>query len=239
MNEKRNSQAGFYIIIAALLIIIFGMLFYIFNSKEMFSSSNNKNNNGNEQITDDKNNTQTDEDQSNTNEEQNRVVQPLDLTKCLNHPSYTYSNPKSSNAINAISTTIGSDKKSVTLQINWTDFWGTTASVREPQGTQNYQVTGFTKSIKSVFVGGAGQDVTGTIVYYLMEDGTVESTKILKSAAENFAVNIDAQNRFATSGAIDGVSDIAGFYTVDVQADMTGYMSTIAARYDGQFYDLG
>ena len=41
-------------------------------------------------------------------------------------------------------------------------------------------VDGFDKNVANAYVGELGQDSKGTTLFYVMEDGTVEYTKIFK-----------------------------------------------------------
>ena len=82
-----------------------------------------------------------------------------------------------------------------------------------------------------------------------MEDGTVEYTKVF-NLVENVGYNVNYTYDKDTNGSIIGqhfesqgkVKNVEGtvkIYTAQVSNGQTGYMTTIAAKRDGSFYDLG
>lgn len=93
------------------------------------------------------------------------------------------------------------------------------------------EVTGFTKKVVDVFIGGCGQGVDFPIVLFLMEDGTVEYLDS-KVAIEN--------NKFVSAGKLENVENIVRFERADAfHENIGGYITVIAIDKDGYFYDVG
>ena len=128
--------------------------------------------------------------------------------------------------------------------INWSEFGPhSTASAWTPD-TKEYSIQGFNKNVKDAIVGTVGQDASSAILFYLMEDGTVEYTRVFDNGL-NYTYEKDSEGRitgehFETQGAVKNVKDVVKFYNVDVHIiNGSGWMTTIGATKDGSFYDLG
>ena len=163
----------------------------------------------------------------------------IDLSKCLNDTASNYSNPKEgpSQPLGLVMN-INSDKKSVALTIGW-DVFGKLTGEFNGSEIKNYNITGFTKNVSNTFVGEVGQDVHGTKLVYIMEDGTVEYTSLFVKKTDNsgnswYDMNFESQT-FKTSGTISGVSDIVKLYNADGQNGRT----VLAVKKDGSYYDIG
>ncbi len=239
-QKKPKGNKGLIILIIILIIVILGMAGYIAYDKGILS---------NNQKTSE---AQKTEEEKPTNENTEEVEKPLNLSKCLNNSTATYTNPQETEGNYGLSMQINSDQKSINLSINWQIFGPLSGATAYASEIENYQITGFSKSIKSTFIGDLGQDAMGITLFYLMEDGTVEYTPM-------FIRKIDGQNNsyyetnytydygtdgritgqhFATAGMINQVTDIIKLYTADASAQV-GWKTTIAAKKDGSFYDLG
>lgn len=165
----------------------------------------------------------------------------VDLTKSLNTngDSYEFFNEK--DGLPKVDFEVSDDKRSVTVKYDWdsAEFSGISGA---STGTKEYEVTGFTKDVKSAFNGIAGQDVTGEFFFFLMEDGTVEYVNVFKTSETTgtTSVNFSSKNTFKTEGSISSkVKDIVGFRNTQVQEDEgSGYATTIAVKEDGSFYNL-
>ena len=97
--------------------------------------------------------------------------------------------------------------------------------------------------IKDVYVGITGQDAMGITLFYLMEDGTVEYTPMFNFKTDSqgnsyYEMNYKTENSFTSSGKINTVTDVIKIYTVSA-TNGTGWSTTIGAKKDGSFYDLG
>ena len=233
------------IIIAILVLIIIGMGTYILLSFNSSSTNNNV----------DKKNVNSDIKKNVVKEEtvKEDVIKPLDITKSLNTTGITYSNPQGEMNTLGLSMKVNDDKKSVTLSIDWNVFGQHSGATAWAPEVINYQITNFSKNVVSTFIGGVGQDAKGTILFYLMEDGTVGYTPLfnLKTDSQNntyyemnYAYVKDAEGRvtsttFEVTGVLENVNNVIKLYNVSASNGMTGYSTTIGATKDGSFYDLG
>ena len=90
----------------------------------------------------------------------------------------------------------------------------------------------FSKKVNQVLIDGAGQDASGAAIIYLMEDGTVEYTPILKDFNANWGN--EAKDKFNSYGKLDGVSNIISL----IPAEANGYHTVLARQADGTVIDL-
>lgn len=251
-KEKKtdNKSNKLIVVIVILSLIIVGMGVYIAYDKGVIFSSVE---NDTKQSNDNKELEETKEEQKNDSDDSNKI-KPLDLSKCLNSSSGTYQNSSDVEGNYGLSMSINQDQKSITLSIDWSKFGPLSNASSYASTVENYQITGFSKSISSVFVGDYGQDSTGITLFYVMSDGTVEYTPIfaLKQDSQgnsyyemNYTYDYSSDGRvtgqhFATKGIINGVTDVIKLYTADYSIpNGSGLRTTIGARKDGSFYDLG
>ncbi len=229
-GSKKNKSM--IIIIVILVLIILGLVLYICYDKGVIFQNTEKEA---KQSSAKLNKKEKDDKKDKT------IVKELDLSKPLNTNGVTYSdsNPASNSDDElGLSISVGEDSKSATLSIDWNKFGPLSGASAWAPTVESYPITGFNKNIKDVFIGIMGQDATGTTLFYLMSDGTVEYTSMFNSQlVVNYANNGD---HFETQGIVNGVSDVIKLYNVSASAELTsGWATTIAAKADGSFYDLG
>ena len=259
MNDVNNQKSNNIIIaiIGSLLVLLIGIIcftqFALKNDDKSTTKSETSNNDVNTN-----NSSKSSDDNSSSNvvdsgsNKKSEVVQKLDLSKSLNTKGITYSNPSDKNGNYGLTMNVNSDKKSATLVI---DGKGTICSINYLNvcnGTEKYQITGFKKSIKSTFFGSLGQDITGLVMFFLMDDGTVEYIPLFKQNKDkagniNYVINVTYEfsdkgiitgEKFVTSGAVKGVEGVVKLYGVSA-SNGTGWSTTIGAKADGSFYDIG
>lgn len=245
--QKKGDNKSLIAIIVILVIVIFGMAIYIaYDKKIIFSEarnvendkrSNNKKDNSNDESSK-KDNTST---STNVGDE----VREIDLSKSLN-TDYVYSNLSGTDSSQGLSMNVDTDKKGVTLTIDWNVFGPLTSASAWSSSITNYPVVGFPKNVSDVLVGTVGQDVSGLNLIYLMEDGTVEYTPVFlkhTDASYYLSVNYSAYQQFATNGPISGVTDVVKLYNATMTPAgfnaASGGATILAAKKDGSFYDLG
>lgn len=192
------------------------------------------------------------------NSNDDNAIKELDLSKCLNNDGVLYSNQSDVVGNYGLSLVINPDKKSITLSIDNDTFMPIAnqviiGSTWVPNSTTVYQIKRFTKNIVDVFIGELGQDASGLTLFFLMDDGTVEYTPLFLKKANsdgttyydfNFKHNYTSDSNitdtyFESMGTINGVEDVIKFYNVDANSNGFGYRTTIVAKKDGSFYDLG
>ena len=91
----------------------------------------------------------------------------------------------------------------------------------------------FDKKIAQVLIDGSGQDVIGSAILYLMDDGTVEYVPILKELNTNWQQN-DNSKKFNSYGKLDGITDVISL----IPASATGYHTVLARKADGTVINL-
>lgn len=87
----------------------------------------------------------------------------------------------------------------------------------------------FDKEVKEVLSGGTAQDITGSAILYLMEDGTVEYTPLYK------AIN---DNDFRSYGPLPDISDIVRLENANACSGVGCWSTTIGQTSDGTLYDF-
>lgn len=237
MNENiENDSKKKNIIIIILILVIIAMGGYILYDKNTISLKS-------KEVKENSKKVQTPIKEEKQEQEE---IKPLDLNKCINNSNVTYTDSHlatNTDTTSGISMNINPDKTSVTLSINWNTFGPISMSSSWAPETRTYQINGFSGQIKDVYVGITGQDAMGITLFYLMEDGTVEYTPMFNFKTDSqgnsyYEMNYKTENSFTSSGKINTVTDVIKIYTVSA-TNGTGWSTTIGAKKDGSFYDLG
>lgn len=191
----------------------------------------------------------------------NDEVKPLDLTKSLNTTNIKYSDAKElEDGYGQAGLSVKHDESLTRLVIDWQKFGPHSGASAWTNENVEYDIKNISGTVKKAFVHGEGQDVTGTTLYYLMEDGTVEYTKMFTRNFDskgtlyfniNYTYEKDSDGKitgehFESQGKVPGVKDVVKIYGVGAVYDdgsdgpkIGGYATTIGATRDGSFYDLG
>ena len=217
-GKKRNNKLIFIIALVVLILGLGGYLVYTLTSKSS--------------------NVETDKEEKN----QKNVVKTVDLSKCINNKSVTFKDLDGE--VSTIGLEVVVNGNDTNLKINWEKFGPVSGASTWANRTEELKIQKLAKKVKSGFVGGEGQDSKGTILFYLMEDGTVEYTRLFNQNNVNYTYDKDADGKitgqhFESEGTVKNVKDVVKLYTVQVIDGQSGYMTTIAAKKDGSFYDLG
>lgn len=153
----------------------------------------------------------------------------FDSSKVTNANGNNYTLTVSSHT-SGINISLDSTRTKVTLAINnalvneaYALGWITNSNnyVYDP-----HEIT-FSKKIVDIFFGGIGQDASGDVILFLMEDGTVEYIP-LKAALSAGIENLKSY------GTLSGLSDVVKFY----QANANNSITILAQTKDGTTYDL-
>lgn len=242
-NKKSNRTIVVPLLIAIfILVIVIGFGAYVMYDKGILFTDTEISN----KETDSKKDIVEKED---TNSDE---IKPLDLTKCLNNNTNTYSDYTDIEGNQGLTAKVNDDKRSATLSINWDVFGPLSTATSYSSGTIDYQITGFTKEVNQVFIGDFGQDSMGITLFYLMADGTVEYTPMFQLKRDsqnntyydmNYTYDTDAEGKmsnphFTPKSALSGVKEVVKFYTINA-SNGTGWRTTIGATKNGSFYDLG
>ena len=182
-------------------------------------------------------------------------VKPLDITKCINNKSINIKSTKNQAENIGLNLVYDSISEQAQLKIDWPKFGPNSFASTYSDKTLDYGIDTNNRKVKVGYVGQIGQDVTGTTLFYLMEDGTVEYTKLFKNEKDSsgnsyYTINYSyayvtggaiGATYFKSQGAISGVNNVVKFYIATTcNSSGTGcQLTTLAQKKDGTFYDLG
>lgn len=235
MEEKKKSNVGLIVLVVVLLLACAGMGTFIFINKDKLITKNDAS-------TAEKNNSNKEKKQ-----EKDDKIAELDLNKSLNTSSVSYSNPVEATTSIGLTPIVDEGKRSVTIKTDGSKFGPVSTLSSYYSGEYNMYVDDFDKDIENVYVGELGQDPMGTTLLYIMEDGTVQYTKIFKKASDSsgnqyYTLNTYQQGennfRFHVDGTVKDVKDVIKIYNVNATTTGSGAMTAIGATKDGSFYDL-
>ncbi len=231
MEEKKISKkknTGVIITISILIMIILGLMIYICCDKKIMI--NNKQN-----ITEKK--TKKEEDKTKEEENKDQPIDKitnknigLDPNKCINSNNYNYT--LTDYSLSGVNFKLDQTNNTVTLYVNWDSIvqWGISfAGIRGNE----YNINNFSGKVVDMYVNGIGQDATGSVALFLLEDGTIEYIPLYK-ALQN--------NDIRSYGKVNGVENIIKFYSVSAtgknENSVGGFQTILAQKEDGTFYDL-
>ncbi|MBR3249271.1 MAG: hypothetical protein IKF83_01060 [Clostridia bacterium] len=92
---------------------------------------------------------------------------------------------------------------------------------------ESQKISGFNKKVVDVHIGGIGQDISGQVYIFQMEDGTIEYSTI-----ENMIKNV------STQGKIGQLKNIVKIQDAVVDDDLSGFYTVVAIDKDNNCYDL-
>ena len=79
----------------------------------------------------------------------------------------------------------------------------------------------------------------GITLFFIMEDNTVEYMPMFINKTDHYEMNYQNNDSFKVSGTLSDVKDVYKLYNVDSSKENASSKTTIAAKKDGSFYDLG
>ena len=222
--ENKKSKTGLHIFIGTLLGILIcgGVVFATYSLGYLTFSSQE------EPTKVESNNEET------TEEDTNASSLDFDTSKVINGNGTQY---YLTNYNGTIDIRLDETRKIATLNYNRKILSETYGLNWDTTGIDEYtyedkQLT-FDKNIKDIFYGGIGQDVSGDIILFLMEDGTVEYIPVYQALATS---GVDG---LVSYGTLQGVEDVIKFYTAYAMVGLTGnYSTTLIQTKDGTLYDL-
>ena len=171
-------------------------------------------------------------------------IKPLDLRKSNNTSDITYDYQKDLvSSTDTLELKINDNKRSITININWDELIKENNKIKNRYvGTKPYQIRGFEKNINSAYIGLLGEDYSGTTLFYLMEDNTVEYTSLYtpKTNMDNitfYDINFSGEN-FSNHLIVPEIEKVYKINSVTATSNNKTYNSVIAILKDGSFYDL-
>ncbi len=250
-DVKKGNSSIFIIIVLVLIVIALGVFIYL-NKDKLFQVVESNSNTTEQKNTKQNDNKTTDTEDKET-ESVEETIKPLDLTKCLNcGENWVISDATETDESKHF--TIKNDNN-LKLAINWATFCQFSGASDCSNEVVEYDIRGVSKKIQSTIVGGSGQSINSTTFYYLLEDGTVEYTKLYNKNKDSqgnnyYAINYSYDNNqkdsqgnpttyFASQGTVPNVKNVIKLYNVQVhEQNGGGHATTIGAKSDGSFYDL-
>lgn len=169
---------------------------------------------------------------SNSEEKIEEIRPKIDENNCINKAENTaYYVRRNVNFNNALKCYLEHDG-SVKIEVNYDNIstiYGNYVEINKSNNTTT-KLEDFDKNVVDVYIGGFGHTVGNEVLFFLLEDGTVEFMPIAH-ALQN--------NTIKSYGKLDGVSDVIEFITGNANiVNGSGWATTYAVRKDGSFYDL-
>lgn len=227
------------LVIVGIVAVYFGIslsgMDVIVNNLENELASNESNQNSDEVQVKDESVDDTSNKLEATEKQIYKYLPNINEGKCLNakeNVNYTISRSADFSGLTAY---IRDDGKTVGFNVN-----GNLIKDKYPDVNiteyKEYSITNFSKKVVKVYIEGMGQGVGNEVLYFLMEDGTVEYMPIYQT--------LKAQE-FKSYGKLENVSNIVEVATGTAQAseDETGngpgWNTVFAINYEGDYYDIG
>lgn len=238
-EEKKKNNVVLIVLVVLLGLACLGMGAYIFMDKNQDKTTKSsitdtkvkeEQNNDTSDDSATKDNSTKDNAKNNVNTQNTQNTVLFDSSKSLNTTGNTYSLHCSGPA--GIFVSVNADPKEMTFNftpsrvveyypLNWSSSRTDVSS----------SVIRFDKKIVDLFFGGMGQDVTSDTLFILLEDGTVEYIPLVHMFQH-------AQDAPLSYGKVPGVSGVTKFIMSNVTSGYTGWVTTLAIRSDGSFYDM-
>ena len=222
-NKKGNNKIGLIIVIGLLLIGVGVGCFFLGQNSASKNSYNDDNKEENEQ----------------NNDKEDASIQgyTLELSNCLNCDNISTDVTikeidEEHSDLGLVKVLVKEDKRTVKINI-----------IAEKINSYGYNVEDKTivkqldKNIKNVLITSYGGDVGLLAIHYLMEDGTVEYTKVFEEVDKDNFNNLSDEALFNTK-VFNGVKNISKLVPVLYETDLGGY-GVVAITNDGHFYSLG
>ena len=224
--ETKKSKTGLHFFVGILLgiIICTGVVFAAYSLGYLTFNQ-----------AEDPEKTETNNEENNETEENvNDNSLDFDTSKIVNSTADSYELQNYNGTINV---RLDETRKLATLSFNRKTLsdtyalnWDTTGVV---EGTVEDKTITFNQGIKDIYVGGIGQDMSGDIILFLMDDGTVEYIPVYQ------ALSTSGVDGLISYGTLQDLKDIVKFYSVGAIRNPVGSSVTVLAQTkDGTLYDL-
>ena len=238
-NKKGNNKIGLVIIVGLLLIGVGVGCFFL---GQNFASKNSSNDDNTKESESKKNKENTSNDNKEENEQNNDKKDSsiqgytLELNNCLNCDNISIDATikeidEEHSAPGLVKVLVKEDKRTVEINI-----------IAEKINSYGYNVEDKTitkhldKNVKQVLITSYGGDSGLLTIHYLMEDGTVEYTKVFDEVLKDNFNNLNDETLFNTKEFND-VKNITKLVSVLYEGDLPAY-GVVAITNDGHFYSL-
>lgn len=165
---------------------------------------------------------------------------PIDLTKPLNSSGYTYSNASGSADL-GLNVVINGGVPS--LEIDFSKFGPLSGISNYSNNKETYKIKNVKGKVIKGFIGGLGQDIAGTYVFLVLQDGKIEYFPVLDNGKINYTYKKSGKKitdtYFKALGPLHNVSQINDLYNANACLKGTCANTVLARISSGSFYDLG
>lgn len=236
-NKKGNNKIGLIIIVGILLIAVGVGCFFL---GQNFDSKNSSNDDNKEESESNKNKENT----SNDNKEENELNKDkedtstqnysFELNNCLNCeniPTDVTIKEIDDLGSDLVKVFVKEDKKTVEINIIAEKINSYGLNIEDKTIVKQLD-----KNIKKVLITSYGGDQGLLTIHYLMEDGTVEYTKVFDEVLKDNFNNLNDETLFNTKEFND-VKNITKLVSVQYEGDLPAY-GVVAITNDGHFYSL-
>lgn len=224
--EAKKSKTGLHVFLGILLGIIIcgGVLFTAYSLGYLTFGQVDET---------EKTETNNEEDNETTEEDTNANSLDFDTSNIKNGGESSYTLANYSGTINV---SIDETGKIATLSYNRATLsntyllnWDLTGI---EEGVLESQTITFNNKVNDVLFSGIGQDRTGDVILFLMEDGTVSYIPVYQTLSTN---GVEGLTTYQT---ISNVKDVVKFYTANVTSGISSSVTVLAQTKDGTLYDL-
>lgn len=158
----------------------------------------------------------------------------LSSHQCLNSDESLIYNPVVSTNDGIVQVVWDTSNNSGHVSVRWQDVGYYGLESEKDRTDYDIDIKPFDSNTKvtDVYIQTIGVDSTYATIFYLMEDGTVEYTPLLKALKEG---------EFRSYGKLDGVEGVVKLYSIGFSLKdfpTGGGITVVAQRADGNFYDL-
>ena len=213
MEKKSNISQIIIIILLSITIILGGFLAY----KQYIAKDDNK-------------------PVCNCEKCQDSKEKTFDGTKSLN-TSKNYELLNNTTKYNNVASSLSSDKKVADISIDLSRYQAInvlTSNLFNDTTEVNLKTAAFSKKINSIAVGSSDQSFGYETIFYVLEDGSLYYSYVLKTVNNLTSVN----NATISTTAISNMSDIERVVPALVKDSEFSTSTYLAIRNDGSFYDL-
>lgn len=236
-KEKKatNGLVTVIVILSVLLVVaLSGTAYFYMKSSE--NTNGGKGGNNKESVV-------TDKGSKNNNTEKLVVENGFDTSKSLNTNGITYT-LSGSYSNRGIDLKLDSQRKTMevylascrfehTYHLGWTTQNEETCAAEGEKVYEKRSEFSFDQEVSDFIIGGFGHEASGDTMLFLMKDGTIEYVPIKK------AYTGTVTEKVKSFGKIPGVEGIIKLYQVSASApNAGGYVTVLAQKADGSFYDL-
>ena len=129
------------------------------------------------------------------------------------------------------------------LEIDFSKFGPLSGISNYSNNKETYKIKNVKGKVIKGFIGGLGQDIAGTYVFLVLQDGKIEYFPVLDNGKINYTYKKSGKKitdtYFKALGPLHNVSQINDLYNANACLKGTCANTVLARISSGSFYDLG